>query len=329
MMLAAITLTDKPLPGGLFSGEKAADAIAMAEIVFGGRAAIEEQPVLWSVANVNSPLRYDGAMVDIIVANAAANQVTVVTPFLLMGAMSPVSIPAALAQQTTEQLAGVALAQLIRPGAPVVLGSFLSHTDMQSGAPGFGGPESVVGLLASGQLARRFGLPWRAGGGGLTSSQLPDAQAMAESVNTMVASFLAGTNFFLHAAGWLESGLVACFEKFVLDIEVLRILCREFAPLEVDEESLAFEAHLEVGHAGHFLGASHTLERFRDCFYRPAVFSTAAFERWTRDGSQDAAARANKLWRTVLGQYQPPPLDEHTRAELEAYVSRRRRELGD
>jgi trimethylamine--corrinoid protein Co-methyltransferase len=210
-----------------------------------------------------------------------------------------------------------------------MLGSFLSHTDMQSGAPGFGGPESTIGLLGSGQLARRFGLPWRAGGGGLTSSQLPDGQAMSESVNTMLAGFLAGTNFFLHAAGWLESGLVASFEKFVLDIEVVRILREEFTPFEVDEASLAFDAHVEVGHAGHFLGAAHTLERFRDCFYRPLVFSTKSFERWARDGAEDAAARATRVWQETLEAYEEPPLDESIRAELEEYVARRRRELGD
>jgi trimethylamine--corrinoid protein Co-methyltransferase len=329
MALAEITLTDKPLHGGLFSGEKARDVIAMAEIVFGGRSAIERTPVLWSVVNVNSPLRYDTAMIDVLVASAEANQVTLVTPFLLMGAMAPVTIPAALVQQTTEQLAGVALTQLVRPGSPVMLGSFLSHTDMQSGAPGFGGPESTIGLLASGQLARRFGLPWRAGGGGLTSSQLPDGQAMAEAANTMLAGFLACTNFFLHAAGWLESGLTASFEKFVLDIELLRILEGEFTPLQVDEEALAFDAHLEVGHAGHFLGAGHTLERFRDCFYRPFVFSTQSFERWAREGGEDAAVRAGRVWRETLDAYEEPLLDDGVRAELEEFVARRRRQLGD
>jgi trimethylamine--corrinoid protein Co-methyltransferase len=329
MALAELTLTDKPFHGALFSGDKTRDGIAMAEIVFGGPDAIEETPVLWSVVNVNSPLRYDVAMIDVLVATAERNQMTVVTPFLLMGAMAPVTIPAALVQQTAEQLAGVALAQLVRPGAPVMLGSFLSHTDMQSGAPGFGGPESTIGLLASGQIARRFDIPWRAGGGGLTSSPLPDGQAMTEATNTMLAAFLAGTNFFLHAAGWLESGLVASFEKYVLDVELLRILKEQFAPLVVDEAGLAFDAHVEVGHAGHFLGAAHTLERFRDCFYRPFVFTTSSYERWARQGGEDSVARAGTVWQETLARYEQPPMDDSVREELEAFVARRRRELGD
>ena len=284
---------------------------------------------MYGVANVNSPLRYDVAMLEVMEALAERNQITVVTPFLLMGAMAPVAIPAALVQQTAEQLAGVAYAQLVRPGAPVLLGSFLSHTDMQSGSPGFGGPESAIGLLASGQLARRFGLPWRSGGGALTSSQRPDAQAAFEGLNTMLPAFLAGANFLLHTAGWLESGLVASYAKYVLDIEAVRILREEFTPLEVTPESLAFDAHTEVGHAGHFLGAAHTLERFRTCFYRPIAFSTANYQRWLRDGGHDAAERAGELARATLERYERPPLADDRLAELDEFVARRRAELGD
>ena len=199
-----------------------------------------------------------------------ANQAVVITPFLLMGAMSPVSLPATLVQQMAEGLAGIALAQLIRPGAPVVFGSFLSNTDMQSGSPSFGTPESGIGVLCTGQIARRFGLPWR-GGGALNASQTVDAQAAYESLMTLLPTFLAGANFVMHSAGWLEGGLVSCYEKFILDVELLRELKHEFTPLEIDEASLAFDAHLEVGAGGHFLGAVHTLERFRECFYRPAA----------------------------------------------------------
>jgi trimethylamine--corrinoid protein Co-methyltransferase len=302
MQLAALTLSDKPHMGGMYTGSRVTDSVAMAEIAFGGREELERAPVMWGVANVNSPLRYADEMIDVLIAYASANQVIVITPFLLMGAMAPVSIPAALAQQTAELLAGVALTQLVRPGAPVVLGSFLSHTDMQSGAPGFGGPESAIGMLCSGQIARHLGLPWRAGGGGLTSSQTADAQAAYEALNTMLPAFLAGANFVLHAAGWL---------------------------LEVDEASLAFDAHLEVGHGGHFLGAAHTLERFRDCFYRPLVSSTANFERWARNGGKDAAERAAEVCTTTLDRYEAPAIDDDVRARLAAYVSRRRRELGD
>ena len=213
MQVAAITLSDKPHMGALFEGWKARDGLALAAIAFGGRDELERGPATYGIANVNSPLTYDAAMVDVLFAYAEANQAIVVTPFLLMGAMSPVTIPAALVQQTVEALAGVVLVQLIRPGAPVVMGSFLSHTDMQSGSPGFGGPESGLGLLCSGQIARRLGLPWRAGGGGLTSSPRPDAQAAYEALVTHQAAFLSGANLMLHAAGWLESGLVASLRE--------------------------------------------------------------------------------------------------------------------
>ena len=329
MQVAALTLSDKPHMGALFAGAKARDGLDLTAIAFGGRDELERGPVTYGIANVNSPLSYDSAMVDVLFAYAEANQAIVVTPFLLMGAMSPVTIPAALVQQTVEALAGVVLVQLIRPGAPVVLGSFLSHTDMQSGSPGFGGPESGLGLLCSGQIARRLGLPWRAGGGGLTSSPRPDAQAAYEALITHQAAFLSGANLMLHAAGWLESGLVASFEKFVIDIELLRVLRTEFTPFAIDEDSLAFDAHVEVGHGGHFLGAAHTLTRFRDCFYRPLLATTSNFERWTRDGALEMTERADIVWRAALERYVPPPMDDGIREELSEYAARRRRELGD
>ena len=178
-------------------------------------------------------------------------------------------------------------------------------------------------------MARRYGLPWRAGGGGLTSSQSVDAQAGYESFNTLQAAFGAGANLVVQAAGWLESGLVSCPEKLVLDVEILRMLRRQFTPLHVDEESLAFSAHDEVGHGGHFLGAMHTLERFRDCFYRPLLCSTENFERWTRNGAPDAAVRAGRIWRSRLDAYEAPPLDADVDERLAGFVATRRRELGD
>ena len=326
MVRAALVLSDKPLIGSQISLDAAEDSLALARIAFCDDLA---EPSVLSNVNVNSPLRYDGRMLDALLVYAAAGQPVLITPFLLMGAMSPVTIPSALVQQLTEVLAGVALAQLVRPGTPVVLGSFLSHTDMQSGSPGFGGPEAAVGLLCSGQLARRLGLPWRSGGGGLTTSQTVDAQAAYESLHTLLPAFLAGANVVVHAAGWLEGGLVSCYEKFVVDIELVRMLRHEFTPLEIDEESLAFGAHDEVRHGGHFLGAAHTLERFRDCFYRPLLSSTENFERWTRNGSLDAADRAALLWREALERYEQPALAVDVREGLDEYVDRRRRELGD
>jgi trimethylamine--corrinoid protein Co-methyltransferase len=328
MVFALQTLTDKPYMGSVTSGPHAADTIAMTELLLGGREAIERMPAVISLINVNSPLRYDDRMLAAMFEYVRAGQPVVITPFLLMGAMSPVSVPATLVQQMAEALAGIALSQLLRPGCPVVFGSFLSNTDMQSGSPSFGTPESAVGLLCTGQIARSFGLPWRSGGG-LTSSQTADAQSAYEAMMTMLPTFLAGANWVMHSAGWLESGLVSCYEKFVIDVEILRMLQEEFTPLEVDEASLAFDAHVEVGQGGHFLGAAHTLERFRDCFYRPLLSSTENFERWNRLGARDAAARAGEIWRATLEAYEQPPLDDGIRAELEDYVTRRRAELGD
>src|ERR671920_125519 len=240
-------------------------------------------------------------------AYAEAGQALIVTPFLLMGAMAPVSVPAALVQQTAEALAGIALVQLVRPGTPCVMGSFLSTTDMKTGSPSFGGPESAMGLYASGQIARRLGLPWRSGGGTLTPSQIVYFQAGYGAFNTVSAAFLAGANVCWQSAGWLEGGLVTSFEKFAADCELLDLLRHQFTPLNVDEASLAYEAHVEVGHSGHFFGAAHTLERFRDCFWRPTVASTENFERWKRNGS----------------------LDHAVEAEVVEFVERRAAELGD
>jgi trimethylamine--corrinoid protein Co-methyltransferase len=328
MVYALQTLSDKPYMGSVTSGPNAADTIRMGEILFGGRAAIERAPVSISLINVNSPLRYDDRMLAAMMEYVRARQAVVISPFLLMGAMSPVSLPATLVQQIAEALAGIALAQLVNPGTPVVFGSFLSNTDMQSGSPSFGTPESGIGVLCTGQIARRFGLPWR-GGGAMNASQTVDAQAAYESLMTLLPTFLAGTNFVMHAAGWLEGGLVSCYEKFIVDVELLRELRHEFTPLEIDEESLAFGAHQEVGAGGHFLGAMHTLERFRECFYRPLLSSTENFDRWRRNGSRDATARAAELWRTTLEDYEQPQLDDGVRVELEEYVMRRRRDLGD
>ncbi|GAB3430976.1 trimethylamine methyltransferase family protein [Actinophytocola sediminis] len=328
MTYALQTLTDKIYMGNVVSGVNAEDTIRMTEILFGGREEIERTPATISLINCNSPLRWDDRMLEAQFAYSSANQPVVLTPFLLMGAMSPVSIPAALAQQIAEALTGIALSQLIRPGAPVIFGSFLSNIDMQSGSPCFGTPESAIGLLCTGQIARRFGLPVRSGGG-LTSSQVPDAQAGYEGLMTMLPTFLAGINWVMHTAGWLDGGLVASYEKFVIDVQVLEMLQSEFRPLEISEESLAFDAHAEVGHGGHFLGAAHTLERFRDCFYRPFLSSSDNYDRWLRGGAKDAATRAGEVAKRKLAEYEQPPLDDAIEAELADYVARRRHELGD
>src|ERR671938_645453 len=308
MVYALLTLSDKPFMGSVTSGPNAEDTIAMAEMVFGAES-LERTPAIISLINVNSPLRYDDRMLSALVEYAKARQALIITPFLLMGAMSPVSVPATLAQQVAEALAGIALVQTIRPGCPVVFGSFLSNTDMQSGSPSFGPPESAVGVFCTGQIARHYNLPWRSGGG-LNSSQTVDAQAAYESLMTMLPTFLAGANFVLHAAGWLEAGLVSCYEKFIVDVEILRQLKHEFTPIDFDDDALAFGAHEEVGPGGHFLGAAHTLERFRECFYRPLLSSTENFDRWQRKGGRDATERAGEIWRRTLEEYEPPPMDD-------------------
>ena len=328
MLYATMTLTDKMYMGNVVSGVNARDTLAMTDILFGGRDNIVATPACISLINCNSPLRWDDRMLDAQFEYSAAYQQGVLAGVMELGAMSPGTSPAALAQQIAEALSGIALSQLIRPGSPVIFGSFLSNIDMQSGSPQFGTPESAIGLLCTGQIARHFGLPFRSGGG-LNSSQVPDAQAAYESLMTMLPTFLAGANWVMHSAGWLEGGLVSCFEKYIIDVQVLEMLLQEFTPLEITEESLAFDAHQEVGHGGHFLGAMHTMERFRTCFYRPFLSSSENFERWTRNGSKDTATRAHEIYQKKLEEYEPPPLDDAVRDELLDYVNRRRRELGD
>ena len=239
------------------------------------------------------------------------------------------TIPAALVQQIAEALTGIALAQLIRPGCPVVFGSFLSNIDMQSGSPTFGTPESGIGLLCTGQIARHFGLPFRSGGT-LTSSQVPDAQAGYEALMTLLPTFLAGANWVMHSAGWLEGGLVAGYEKFIVDIELLQMMHAEFTPLEIDEESLAFGAHEEVGSGGHFLGAAHTDGAVPHLLLPPAALvlgELRAVDRATAATTPPPGPRRST--RTSSTAYEQPPLDEAIRAEMEEFVVRRRKELGD
>ena len=331
MSFALQTLTDKVYMGNVVRESNAEDMLNMAGIVFGGREVLEDKPVMISLLNCNSPLHWDDRMLDSMRVYAQANQPVLMTPFLIMGAMSPVAIPASLAQLMAEAFTGIALAQLVRPGAPVILGSFLTNANMQSGSTCMGTPEGAIGLFAIGQIARRYNLPFRSGGG-FTSSQMVDAQAGYEALMTMMPTFLAGVNYVLHAAGWLESGLVSSYEKFIVDMEILQMLQATFRPLEISEESLAFGAHDEVmgsDDSRHFLGTAHTMENFRTCFYRPLLSSSDAFERWEKNGGKDAAERAGEIATQKLEEYEEPALDPAIREELEAYVTRRRAELGD
>ncbi|MEN9938681.1 MAG: hypothetical protein RLZZ387_5260 [Chloroflexota bacterium] len=327
MLLSLITYGDKAFMGSVTSGPNAADSVRMAEILFGA-GAIRVNPALLSLINVSSPRRYDERMLAAIKVYARARQAMIITPFILAGAMGPASIAGTLAQQNAEALAGIALCQMIEPGTPVVYGSFLTNIDLQSGSPVFGSPESQVGLYASSQLARRYGLPFR-GGGMFSSSKLPDAQAGYESVMVMLPTVMARTNFVLHAAGWLENGLVAGYEKFVLDCEVLGQLHTWARGLDLSDEGLALDAITEVPPGGHYLGSAHTMRHFRDAFYRAELFDYSSAEQWELDGSRDAYARANAKVKRILAEHEPPPLDPGTAEELRAFVARRKMEIAD
>src|SRR2546429_3936081 len=324
MVYSHIRWTDKPFMGSVISSENARDTIEMAAIVCGGRESIEKTPAVISLINVNSPLRYDDRMLGALLEYSEVGQPVIVTPFLMAGAMSPMGLAGAVAQPTAQALAGIALVQLIRPGTPSVYGSFLTNTDMQSGSPAFCTPESALGIMASAQMARHYRLPFR-GGGALTSSKAPDAQAAYESMMCMWPTVLGRVNFVLHAAGWLESALLASYEKFVIDVEQLRmfewILTRG---MPVDEEGLAMDALREVGPGGHHLGSEHTMRHYRTGFYRPWISSTENFDRWQRNGSRTADRVANEKWKQLLKDYADPGIDSGGDEQLPAVIEVRK-----
>jgi trimethylamine--corrinoid protein Co-methyltransferase len=322
MIFSHIKYGDKAFMGSVTAGPNAADSVAMAQIVFGADA-IRENPALLSLINVSSPRRYDERMLAAIKVYARARQALIITPFILAGAMGPTTIAGTVAQLNAEALAGIALCQMIEPGAPVVYGSFLSTIDLQSGSPTFGSPESQLGLYASAQLARRYGLPFR-GGGMFASSKLPDAQAGYESVMVMQPTILARTNFVLHAAGWLENGLVAGYEKFVLDCEILGMLHTWAKGIDLSDESLAFDAIAEVPPGGHYLGTAHTMRHFRDAFYRAELFDYNSAEQWELNGAEDSYTRAGRKVKQLLADYQPPALDPGVEEALREFMARRK-----
>ncbi|HEY0493355.1 MAG TPA: trimethylamine methyltransferase family protein [Candidatus Dormibacteraeota bacterium] len=324
MVYSHLRWTDKPFMGSVISEENARDSIEMASIVFGGRDKIEKTPALLALVNVNSPLRYDDRMLGALMEYAAANQPVIATPFLMAGAMSPMGLAGTIAQQTAEALAGIALIQLIRPGAPCIYGSFLTNVDMQSGSPAFGTPESAMGILASAQMARHYRIPFR-GGGALTSSKSPDAQAAYESMMCMWPTVLGGVHFVLHAAGWLESALLASYEKFIIDVECLRMfewMMQKGIPF--DDEGLAMDGIREVGPGGHHLGSEHTMRNYRTGFYRPMISSTENYDRWQRMGSRTADRVATEKWKQLLKDYQDPGLDGGIDEQLQAFIEVRK-----
>lgn len=322
MIFSHIKYSDKAFMGSVTSAENAADTVAMAEILFGADA-IRQQPATVSLINVSSPRRYDNRMLGALKVYASARQGLMITPFILAGALGPATLAGTVAQENAEALAGIVLTQMIEPGTPVIYGSFLTNIDLQSGAPVFGSPESQLGLYASAQLARRYGLPFR-GGGMLSSSKIPDAQAGYESLMVMLPTVLARVNFVLHAAGWLENGLVSGYEKFVCDCEVLGMFHAWAKGLDLSDESLALEAIEEVQPGGHHLGTAHTLRHFRDAFYRAKLFDYNSAEQWELNGSEDTFTRAHKKVKRLLASYDCPPLDPAVEEALMDFMKDRK-----
>ncbi|MFI5226582.1 MAG: trimethylamine methyltransferase family protein [Candidatus Limnocylindrales bacterium] len=326
MYRALIGLLDKTWHCLGFGTRPVDDAIEMVCLSRGiDRDQLAREPSLMTVINTNSPLRLDGPMGDGLIEMAMHGQPVVATPFTLAGAMSPISLAGALAQQNAEALFLVALAQLIRPGAPMVYGAFTSNVDMRSGSPAFGTPEYAKGAIASGQLARRYGLPWRSSNA--TASNVVDAQAAYESEMAVWGAVMGGVNLLYQGAGWLEGGLTASFEKLILDAEILQMIAEVLVPFPVDEASLGLDAIAEVGPGGHFFGTAHTLERYETAFYRPLLSDWRNFETWQADGARTATERANAIWHHLLDAYVPPPLEPGVAEELDAFVARRKREI--
>lgn len=329
MVYSHMKYSDKPFMGSVTAGERAEDTMDMCKILFGADF-VDKNCVVINLINANSPLVFDGTMLAALKVYARNNQATVISPFILSGAMSPVTVMGTLTQLYAEALAGMALTQLVRPGAPVVFGTFSSTISMQSGAPTFGGPESSLVLYGAAQLARRLGVPFRSGGG-LNASKIPDAQAAYESANTLQTAALAGVNFMLHTAGWLEGGLSASYEKFVMDADQALMIGRLLSGVTPDENEQAMGAVYEVKHGGHFLGCAHTQANYETAFYRSPLMDSNSFEQWLAEGEQDMATRANKLVKKLLHEYNDhaPKLDEAKDEELLAYIKRKKDAVPD
>ncbi len=324
---AIIKLCDKVSYGYSLGRERIRDSIEMARIARGiDHHRLLGEPSLFSTVNANSPLQYDAPMLLGIIEMARMGQPLVITPFTLAGAMAPVTLAGALVQQHAEALAGIVLAQAVRPGAPVVYGGFTSNVDMKSGAPAFGTPEYAKAVLVGGQLARRLGVPYRSSN--VNASNAPDVQSAYESQMSLWPCILAHCNFVKHAAGWLEGGLCASFEKVVIDAEMLQMMAAFLEPVKVDDDEMALSAMREVGPGGHFFGCAHTLERYETAFYAPLLSDWRNFETWSEDGAVDATWRAHGIYKRLLEDYEAPPLDAAVAEELDAYVDRRIAEGG-
>jgi trimethylamine--corrinoid protein Co-methyltransferase len=327
MVYAHMRFSDKPFMGSVTHPLRARDTVDMARILFGADA-LEERPYVMSLINANSPLVWDSTMLGAARAYAEANQAVIMTPFILAGAMSPATAAGAATQTLAEAMAGMAYVQLVRPGAPVVFGSFASSMSMQSGAPTFGTPEPALVLYALGACARRLGVPFRSGGS-LTASKVADAQAAYESANTLQPTILGGVNFVLHAAGWLEGGLAMGYEKFVLDLDQCGQMHALAKGMDLTENGQALDAIIENGPGQHFLGAAHTLANFETAFYRSPIADNNSFEQWEIEGSADSITRANTIWKKMLAEYEAPVIDEAVDEELRSWIEQKKASFPD
>jgi len=325
MLYAHMSLSDKPYMGSVKEPSRARDSIEMSDILFGG---LNDRTVMTSLININSPLTFDGIMMGALEEFAAANQASIISPFIVGGAMAPVSVAGTLTQVLAEVMAGVAYSQLIRPGAPVIFGAFVTSIDMNSGAPTFGTPEAAHITYGAGQLARRLGLPYRSAGS-FCGSKLPDAQAAYETANSLNVGLLSGVNFMLHSCGWLEGGLVASFEKFVMDADQLGTLHHIARGVAVDENAQAMDALREVGPGGHFLGCAHTHANFKDAFWRSEMLDYKPFETWFEEGARDTEALASARVEKLIAAYQQPHLDPSIDACLKEYIAKRKEGMPD
>ncbi len=325
MLLAHMTLTDKPFMGSVTEPSRARDSVEMCDILFGG---LDDRTALISLININSPLTFDSIMMGALEEYAAANQACIISPFIVGGAMAPVSVAGTLTQVLAEVMAGVAYSQLIRPGAPVIFGAFVTSIDMNSGAPTFGTPEAAQITYGAGQLARRLGLPYRSAGA-FNGSKLPDAQAAYETANSLNAGLLAGVNFMLHSCGWLEGGLVADFDKFVMDADQLGILHKLAAGVSVSGDAQAMDAIREVGPGGHYLGCAHTQAHFKAAFWKSDLLDYKPFETWSDEGGRDTRALASARVEKLLADYIEPALDPAIREALMAYVADKKASMPD
>jgi trimethylamine--corrinoid protein Co-methyltransferase len=327
MLLAHMTLSDKPFMGSVTEPSRAQDSMNMAAILF-GQEFVQQNTVMTSLINVNSPMTFDDVMMGSLEVYAANNQACILSPFIVGGAMAPTTVAGTLTQVLAEVLAGIAYSQLIRPGAPMIFGAFVTSIDMNSGAPTFGTPEAAHITYGAGQLARRLGLPYRSAGS-FTGSKLPDAQAAYETANSLNMGLLSGVNFMLHACGWLEGGLVSSYEKFVMDADQLGTLHHLAKGICMDENGQAMDAIREVGPGGHYLGCAHTQANFKTAFWRSDLFDYKPYETWSEEGGRDTMALANARVKKLLADYQQPALDPAIHEALTAYVARRKSEMPD